>query len=199
MFGWEVDAYSRFWRWNLIKICVWTCDMNSTLGSVVPLAMFFLYILFIRLLHIFIHLLFWKYISHQLSISRPPSSSSLPHLTGRGILLSKRVWRNIFKFWENHSTSVFSKICFHNRTSSNSRINQNALWHAHHPHVKYWGKWQKSSVVPTARQGKWHQGLNSDLWRSPIQDILIFTQLSFPNIRPDDCNTTASGGIYTCW
>ena len=42
MFGWdfEVDAWSRFWRWNLIKICVWTCDMNSTLGSVVPLAMF---------------------------------------------------------------------------------------------------------------------------------------------------------------
>ena len=42
MFGWdfEVDAWSRFWRWNLIKICVWTCDKNSTLGSVVPLAMF---------------------------------------------------------------------------------------------------------------------------------------------------------------
>ena len=37
-----------FWRWNVIKICVWTCvmtsrsyfgKMNSTLGSVVPLAM----------------------------------------------------------------------------------------------------------------------------------------------------------------
>ena len=42
MFGWhfEVDSWSRFWRWNLIKICVWTCNMNSTLGSVVPLAMF---------------------------------------------------------------------------------------------------------------------------------------------------------------
>ena len=39
----EVDAWSRFWRWNLIKICVWTCDMNSTLGSVVPLAMFHLF------------------------------------------------------------------------------------------------------------------------------------------------------------
>ena len=25
---------------NEIKICVWTCDMNSTVGSVVPLAMF---------------------------------------------------------------------------------------------------------------------------------------------------------------
>ena len=36
----EIDAWSRFWRWNLINICVWTCDMNSTLGSVVPLAMF---------------------------------------------------------------------------------------------------------------------------------------------------------------
>ena len=53
MFGWnfEVDAWSRFWRWNLIKICVWIRDMtsrsyfgkmNSILGSVVPLAMFFL-------------------------------------------------------------------------------------------------------------------------------------------------------------
>ena len=42
MFGWdfEDDAWSRFWRWNLIKICVWTCDKNSTLGSAVPLAMF---------------------------------------------------------------------------------------------------------------------------------------------------------------
>ena len=38
-----------FWRWNVIKFCVWTCvmtsrsyfgKMNSTLGSVVPLAMF---------------------------------------------------------------------------------------------------------------------------------------------------------------
>ena len=44
-----VDAQSMFWRWNVIKICVWTCvmtsrsyfgKMNSTLGSVVPLAMF---------------------------------------------------------------------------------------------------------------------------------------------------------------
>ena len=51
MFAWnfEVDAWSRFWRWNLIKICVWIRDMNSRsyfgkmnsiLGSVVPLAMF---------------------------------------------------------------------------------------------------------------------------------------------------------------
>ena len=42
MFGWdfEVDTCSRFWSWNLIKICVKSYDMNSTLGSVVPLAMF---------------------------------------------------------------------------------------------------------------------------------------------------------------
>ena len=51
MFGldFEVDVWSRLWRWNLIKICVRSCDMtqrsyfgkqNSTLGSVVPLAMF---------------------------------------------------------------------------------------------------------------------------------------------------------------
>ena len=47
-FGWgwdfEVSAWLRFWRWNLTKICVWTCldfgKKNSTLGSVVPLAMF---------------------------------------------------------------------------------------------------------------------------------------------------------------
>ena len=45
MFGWdfEVDAWSRFWRWNMTRICVWNCDMNSTLGSVVPLAMFVLW------------------------------------------------------------------------------------------------------------------------------------------------------------
>ena len=41
MFGWdlEVNAQSKF-RNCLIKICVITCDMNSTLGSVVPVAMF---------------------------------------------------------------------------------------------------------------------------------------------------------------
>ena len=72
--GYEVNSWSRFWFglvkifkfkfcrngdvwlrfWScLIKICVWTCDMaqrsyfgkmNSTLGSVVPLAMFFNYL-----------------------------------------------------------------------------------------------------------------------------------------------------------
>ena len=44
-----VNALLRFWGWNVIRIRVWTCDMtsrsyfckmNSTLGSVVPLAMF---------------------------------------------------------------------------------------------------------------------------------------------------------------
>ena len=54
MFGWdfEVDSWSRFWRWNLSKLFVRTHDMtsrsyfgemNSTLGSVVPLAMFVTY------------------------------------------------------------------------------------------------------------------------------------------------------------
>ena len=30
MFGWdfEVSSWSRFWIWNWIKICVWTCDMT---------------------------------------------------------------------------------------------------------------------------------------------------------------------------
>ena len=42
MFGWdfEVNAKLRFCNWNLIKICVKNCDMTSTLGSVVLLAMF---------------------------------------------------------------------------------------------------------------------------------------------------------------
>ena len=46
MIGWdfEVSAWLKFWRWNLIKICVWTClnfgKQNSTLRSVVPLGMF---------------------------------------------------------------------------------------------------------------------------------------------------------------
>ena len=48
----EVGAWSIFWRWNLIKFCVWTCDMtkksyfckpNSTLGSISPLTMFFIF------------------------------------------------------------------------------------------------------------------------------------------------------------
>ena len=45
MFGWdfEVDTCSRFWRWNMIKICVRTCKLNSTLGSIVPLAMFIIF------------------------------------------------------------------------------------------------------------------------------------------------------------
>ena len=49
MFGWYLNSCARFWRSNLIKICFRSCDMtsrsyfgeqNSTLGSVVPLAMF---------------------------------------------------------------------------------------------------------------------------------------------------------------
>ena len=45
----EVGAWLIFWRWNLIKFCVWPFDMtelsyfgeqNSTLGSVLSLAMF---------------------------------------------------------------------------------------------------------------------------------------------------------------
>ena len=45
MFGWdfEVDTCSRFWRWNMIKICVITCNLNSTLGSIVPLAMLIIF------------------------------------------------------------------------------------------------------------------------------------------------------------
>ena len=40
MFGWYLEVIaSKFWN-CLIKICGLTCDMNSTLGSVVPLAMF---------------------------------------------------------------------------------------------------------------------------------------------------------------
>ena len=44
MLGWdfENDTCSRFWRCNLIKICVKSYDMNSTLGSIVPLAMFYI-------------------------------------------------------------------------------------------------------------------------------------------------------------
>ena len=40
IFGWDfkVNAWSRFRNWSLIKIC----DVNLTLGSVVPLALFFM-------------------------------------------------------------------------------------------------------------------------------------------------------------
>ena len=57
-FRFFVDAQLRFWRWNVIKICVWTCamtlrgyfgKMNSTLGSVVPLAIFCCRFHFLRL------------------------------------------------------------------------------------------------------------------------------------------------------
>ena len=41
----EVDVRSRFSRWDLIKICVRACEMNSTLGSDVPLARFSMAIL----------------------------------------------------------------------------------------------------------------------------------------------------------
>ena len=43
MFGWDFEdkIQSRFWYCNLFKICeLWSSDMNSTLRSVVPLAMF---------------------------------------------------------------------------------------------------------------------------------------------------------------
>ena len=36
----DADVWLRFWSWCLVKICVWTCDMNSTLRSYAPLTMF---------------------------------------------------------------------------------------------------------------------------------------------------------------
>ena len=62
MFGWdfEVDAWSRFLRWNLIKIFVWTCDMNSTLGSVVPLAMFLIYQWHLVINWVLVNGLYWN-------------------------------------------------------------------------------------------------------------------------------------------
>ena len=61
MFVWdfEVDAWSRFWRWNLMKICVRTSDMTkrsyfgkqtSTLGSVVQCFKTNLWSIFLRTL-----------------------------------------------------------------------------------------------------------------------------------------------------
>ena len=50
----------------------------------------------------------------------------------------------------------------------------------------------KSSVLKTARRGKRHQGLKSDLrHNSPGHNILIFTQLCFPNILSDNCSAGA--------
>ena len=57
IFGWgfEVAAWTED-EWNLIKICLRACDMikrsyfgnqSSTLGSVVPLALFYIYILLV--------------------------------------------------------------------------------------------------------------------------------------------------------
>ena len=37
----KLMLWSIFWRWKLMKICVRICDMSLTLGSVVPLAMFY--------------------------------------------------------------------------------------------------------------------------------------------------------------
>ena len=74
MFGWdfEVDTCSWFWRWNLIQICVRICDMNSTLGSVVPLAMFWVLVI----TPVFFMKYKFKYQSSQRSVSvsvHPPT------------------------------------------------------------------------------------------------------------------------------
>ena len=82
MFGWdfEADARSRIWR-CLIKICVWTCDMtqtkdfgklNSTLGSIVPLAMFyygfaFILIWFLLFRYIVIHFC-WYFLEKEVVV-----------------------------------------------------------------------------------------------------------------------------------
>ena len=91
-FGWdfEVNAKSRFWNLNLIKICVRTCDMNSTLGSVVPLAMFLFYGTFSRGKTAFFR---------TLSLSRPSAISQVsypPWWTSTNITLksSGKVIRN---------------------------------------------------------------------------------------------------------
>ena len=62
----DVKVWSKdFEYWNLIKICVRTCffgKQNSTLGSVVPLAMF----TFMALLSILEFPLSWLYVPHLL-------------------------------------------------------------------------------------------------------------------------------------
>ena len=57
------------------------------------------------------------HIAPSLLLLPPP-----PH--GKGDLALKARLKKKIKFGGNHSTSEFSKICFHNRTSPNSRINQ---------------------------------------------------------------------------
>ena len=41
MFGWdfEIDAWSRFWRWNMIKICAITCAMIKKIPSEMEVAL----------------------------------------------------------------------------------------------------------------------------------------------------------------
>ena len=54
MFGWdfEDDAWSRFWRWNLIKICSWICD--KLVSWTQPSGLLCLWqCLFLQLLHFF--------------------------------------------------------------------------------------------------------------------------------------------------
>ena len=48
----ELMLYRDSKNWNMIKMCARTCDKNSTLGSVVPLAMFVLCIVFAFLVHL---------------------------------------------------------------------------------------------------------------------------------------------------
>ena len=48
----ELMLYRDSKNWNMIKMCARTCDKNSTLRSVVPLAMFVLCIVFAFLVHL---------------------------------------------------------------------------------------------------------------------------------------------------
>ena len=87
----EVNALLRFWNCNFIKICARTFDMNSTLGSVVPLAMFAFWpgvtlkpyqYWYRQAFHLSGEYLFWeiKFSTKKLKQNEQPFSKSIVHV-----------------------------------------------------------------------------------------------------------------------
>ena len=109
MFSWdfEVVSWLRFWRWNLSKLCVRTHDMtsrsyfgkmNSTLRSVVPLAMF--------LLSLLIGLLCLMRI---LSLPQLIARTNSPHV-GIKLGLNKKGWGQLWRCGWRRASEGFAFI-----------------------------------------------------------------------------------------
>ena len=101
-----VNAKSRFWNWNLIKISLRTCHMNSTLGSVVPLAMFLQWDSFLLS-----YIIFWAEIGHG-KVKSGFCARTSPLLCRVHYQKTKPNWACLYKRWYHPFSEIEPNLIF---------------------------------------------------------------------------------------